>query len=195
VTGFAVFIGTFVALGLALGSSFSEGIEHIPLEISTVVFSAIIVASVFLVNRESKEVADRGLVWLGDAWMLLTIPFVFDFLIDSFYGKPLIMGLFAIVGILYWKGRRNNPLGFVVSFFTAAIVAGDGLGHLKGGHCVPTGITGCPVKAVSDFYLLMVLLPLTYATVATRDRRPSLPILLLTVFLAVSVFVGFGFSG
>jgi len=191
--GFAVLIGSFVLSGLQPG--FSEGLRSAPLVASSTFFSGLVITSVLLVNRKSKEVTDRKLVWLGNSWMLVTIPLVFDFLVDSYYGKPVVIVFFALIGFRYWRGIRNTSLGFVISIFTSALVAGDGLGHLKGGHCVPTGFTGCPVKAVSDLYLLMMLLPLTYVTISSRSKRPSLPILLLTAFLSISVFIGFGLPG
>ncbi len=193
ILAFVVLIGGIVSFRLL--TNISEGIESLPLGALSVIFSVLVIVSVAIATSKSKRIAGKELIWVGNLWMLSTIPLTFDYLIDSFDGKVIIIALFALAGFLYWKGVRNNWLGFMTSIVTTTLVAGDGLGHLRGEHCISSGFTACPVKAVSDFYLFMVLLILSYGTVSIRDRRPNLYTLLLTAFIAVSLFVGFGLSG
>lgn len=67
------------------------------------------------------------------------------------------------------------------------IAAGDGLGQLTGSFCQPSGLDACSAKAVSDTYLVIMLLALMYFTMRGRDERPSLPLILATIIVPILI--------
>src|SRR5207249_2234267 len=135
-----------------------DGILYQPLVLSVLTYSVLVAASVLLVNSRSKGSANLELTLLGSAWILASVPLAFDFLVDSFELKVPVAILFVYAGLRYWKGVRNNPLGFVLAPLVTVIAAVDGMGHLAGSFCQPGGLDACSAKAVSDTYLVMMLL-------------------------------------
>lgn len=171
-------------------SAIQDGILYQPLVVSTLVYGMLIAASVMLVNSEKNSHDDLGLAWLGSAWILATIPLLFDFLIDSFELKLPVAVLFIYAGLRYWKGARNDPFSFVLAPLVAFIAAADGIGHLTGSFCQPNGLDSCSAKAVSDTYLVIMILVLMYFTVRVRDERPSKLLILVTVLVPIVVLAG-----
>ena len=161
---------------LAEGSSpnlIEDGIAYPPFVISGLVCGLLVAASVIFVNSKLKEGSAARLSWLGSAWLLASVILVLDLMIDTFEVKWPIIILFAYVGLRYWKGARRNPLGLVLSPAVAVIAALDGANHFGGQDCVQTGLDACPGKAVSDVYLVVVLLLLMYVTIREHHRGPG----------------------
>ena len=168
-----------------------DGILYLPLDLSAVGFASLVIFSVLSVILSSgPKNADPVALRLGAAWLLVSIPLVFDFLVDSFEARLPVVLLFIIVGIRYWKGHRKSYLSLILSPLVVFVAAADGLGHLQGNFCPPPGIDACSSKAVSDTYLVMVLLLLTFITIAGRSKRPGLVPLLIAVLLAALAVAG-----
>jgi hypothetical protein len=175
---------------------FPDGIQYPPFVLSGLVYALLVALSVIVVNERGQRV-DPELSWLGSAWLLASIPLVLDLLIDTFELKWPVILLFVFAGLRYWRGVKNNALSLVLAPAVAAIAAADGLGHLGGQFCPSSGLDSCPAKAVSDVYLVMMLLVLTYFTLKGRDRRPgwllviaavAIPALLLASFAIGDLF-------
>lgn len=133
----------------------------------------LIAASVILVNSKLKEGSAARLSWLGSAWLLASVVLVLDLMIDTFEVKWPIIILFAYAGLRYWKGVRRNLLSLVLSPAVAVIAALDGVNHFGGQDCVQTGLDACPGKAVSDIYLVIILLLLMYVTLKGLNKGPE----------------------
>ena len=142
-----------------------DGIQYPPFVWSGLACGTLVAASVILVNSKAKAGPAGKLTWLGSAWLIASALLVLDLAIDTFELKWPIIILFAYGGLRYWKGVRHNWLSLILAPVVALIAAGDGLNHFSGQDCVPTGIDACPGKAVSDIYLVIMLLMLLYATV------------------------------
>ncbi len=167
----------------------SDGIGYFPLVASMLLLAALVAWPVILANQKSGQMAKAGL-FLGSAWILASVPLTFDFLIDSFEPKLAIVALFVFAGTRYWKGSTDNSVAFILAPLVTVIAAGDGFGHLSGLFCSSTGLSSCAAKAVSDAYLVVMLLPLAYFTVAYRDHRPTLFLVLATILTPVLIFLG-----
>lgn len=181
---------------IVLGSgSEADGIRFLPLVLSVVAYGILIGVAALLVARSAgPDPGDLALARLGNVWVLASIPLMFDFLIDSFPGKLAINVLFLVAGIRYWKGRRNSYLSLLLAPLTALIAVADGFGHLQGAFCSGSALDACPAKAVSDFYLVMILLGVTAVTVTGRTERPDPRKLVLAVLAIVVVLVVFAFA-
>ena len=142
-----------------------DGIQYSPMVVSGLVCAVLIAAVVIYVNLKSRGSSTSGLYWLGGAWLIVSVALVLDLLIDTFEIKWPIIALFAYVGIRYWKGVRRNSLGLVLAPAVAVIGALDGLNHSSGQDCVTSGLDACSGKAVSDIYLVILLLILVYLTI------------------------------
>ncbi len=171
-------------------SAIQDGILYQPLVVSMLVYGILVAASVMSVNSGKKNRDDLELTWLGSAWILASIPLLFDFLIDSFELKLPVAVLFIYAGLGYWKGARDNPFSFVLAPLVAFIAAADGIGHLTGSFCQPSGLDACSAKAVSDTYLVIMVLVLMYFTIRGRDERPSMLLILATVLVPIVVLAG-----
>ncbi len=180
--------------GSASAIFFPDGILFQPLVASVLVYSGLVAASVLLVNSGSKGSADLELTLLGSAWILASVPLSFDFLVDSFELKLPVAVFFIYAGLRYWKGVRNNSLGFVLAPLVTAIAAVDGVGHLAGSFCQPSGLDACSSKAVSDTYLVMMLLALMYFTIRGRDELPSPLLILATIIVPIVILAGLVFA-
>jgi hypothetical protein len=88
---------------------------------------------------------------------------------------------------------RNNSLGFVLAPLVAAIAAVDGIGHVAGSFCQQSGLDSCSAKAVSDTYLVIMLLALMYFTVRGRDERPNPLLILATLLFPILILAGLVF--
>jgi hypothetical protein len=166
-----------------------DGITYLPFDLSAVICGVLVAASVLVVALSNRgRTVEHETLQLGNAWMLASVPLVLDNLIDTFEVKIPIIILFVIVGLRYWKGIRNSHLSLMLSPFVALIVAADGLGHLAGNFCGPGGLDACSVKAISDTYLLMIMLVLTYLTIAGRNQRPRLmPLIMIILIFALAL--------
>lgn len=167
-----------------------DAIRYPPMVVSFLVYGILIGGSVLWVNSWTKKSANLELVLLGSAWILASIPLAFDFLVDSFELKLPVAVLFIYAGLRYWKGSRNNPYGFILAPLVTFIAAGDGIGHLTGAFCGPTGLDSCSAKAVSDSYLVMMLLALMYFSIRGRDKPPSRRLILVTIVVFATVLGG-----
>jgi hypothetical protein len=191
VVGFASMVLTDVLLRLQLftaGPSPSAGIEFFPMDLWAFSFGGALIASVGLVFRFSSGTPDRKPLLLGSLWLLALIPLSVDYLIDSFEVKIPVMVLFAFAAVQYWKGSVDNPYAFVLAPLVSIIVVGDGLGHLGGAFCPPTGLDSCSAKAVSDLYLSLIMIGLTIVTLTSRSRRPSRNLIVATVLVWALLF-------
>jgi hypothetical protein len=164
-----------------------DGIQYWPFVLSGLVYALLVAASVILVNSSIKSTESIGLSWLGSAWLLASIPLVLDLLIDTFEVKWPIIILFVFAGFRYWKGIKNNSVSFVLAPAVTAIAAADGLGHLGGQFCPATGLDSCSAKAVSDLYLVAMLLFLTYLTLKGRDKRPGWLLIAAAVAIPIAI--------
>ena len=171
----------------------SDGIRFLPLDASVVAYAALISGSALVVHSKAKNRAGLGFVLLGSAWVLASVPLMFDFLIDSFELKLPIAVLFVYSGVRYWKGNRNNPFSFVLAPLVTIIATLDGISHLSGSFCGQNGLDSCAAKAVSDTYLVIILLGLMYLTMSGRDRRPSLRLILIAVLAPILTVLGLAF--
>jgi hypothetical protein len=172
---------------------FPDGILYQPLVLSMLIYSVLLASSVLLVNSGSKGSANLELTLLGSAWILASVPLSFDFLVDSFELKIPMAVFFVYSGLRYWKGVRNNSLGFVLAPLVAAIAAVDGIGHVAGSFCQQSGLDSCSAKAVSDTYLVIMLLALMYFTVRGRDERPNPLLILATLLFPIVILAGLVF--
>ena len=154
-----------LAGGTIPSSLIQDGIQYPPFVLSSLACGALVAATIILVNSTIKTGVAVKLAWLGSAWLLASALLVLDLAIDTFEFKWPVIILFAYAGVRYWKGVRRNWLSLILAPVVALIAAGDGLNHLSGQDCVLTGIDACPGKAVSDIYLVIMLLVLLYATV------------------------------
>jgi len=170
---------------------FPDGMLYQPLVASVAIYSILVAASVVVVNSGSKGSANIELTLLGSAWILASVPLTFDFLVDSFELKLPVAVFFIYAGLRYWKGVRNNSLGFVLAPLVTAIAAVDGIGHLAGSFCQQSGLDSCSAKAVSDTYLVIMLLALVYFTINGRDERPSMLLILTAILVLIVVLSGF----
>jgi hypothetical protein len=158
---------------LAQGSSpnfIEDGIQYPPFVISGLACGVLIAASAIFVNSKTTKGSPTKLSWLGSAWLLASLVLVLDLMIDTFEVKWPIIILFAYAGLRYWKGVRRNFLSLVLAPTVAVIAALDGLNHFGGQDCVQTGLDACPGKAISDMYLVIILLLLMYVTIKGLDK-------------------------
>jgi hypothetical protein len=173
--------------GQSSSISISDGIQYWPLVLSGLVYAVLIADSVILVNSRVRGTESIGLSWLGSAWLLASILLVLDLLIDTFEVKWPVIILFVYAGFRYWKGIKNNSVGFILAPAVTAIAAADGLNHLGGQFCPATGLDSCPAKAVSDLYLVVMLLFLTYLTLKGRDKRPGWLLIAAAVAIPIAI--------
>jgi hypothetical protein len=159
--------------GQASPTFLPDGIQYLPFVASGLVYASLIAFSVIVVNSRGGDNEVIALSWLGSAWLLASIALVLDLLIDTFEVKLPVIILFIYAGLRYWKGSKNNSLSLVLAPAVAAIAAADGMNHLGGQFCSATGLDACSAKAVSDLYLVIMLLSLTYLTLKGRDKRPG----------------------
>jgi hypothetical protein len=153
-----------------------DGIEYPPFALSGVACGVMIAASIILVNSSVKGASTLEQRWLGSAWLLASAALVLDLMIDTFEVKWPVIILFAYVGFRYWKGSKRNALAVILAPSVAVIATLDGLNHLSGQDCVQSGLDACPGKAVSDIYLVIILLVLTYLTTIGLNQRASIHI-------------------
>ena len=165
-----------------------DGITYLPLFLSLLVYGAAAAAPVALANFRAKPGLNPALL-LGSAWILASVALSFDYLVDSFEPKLAIAALFLFVGVRYWRGSADNSMAFILGPLVTIVAAGDGFAHISGLFCSASGLDSCSAKAISDSYLVMMLLPLTYFTVAYRERRPSPMLILAAVLVAIATFV------
>jgi hypothetical protein len=171
----------------------TEAIRYPPLIVTALAYTGLVCAAIALGLRSGAASGVSGKTfWLGVAWLLASVPLVLDILLDTFELKLLVIALFLAIGITYWRGNQNSSLALFVAPFMVIVVVGDGLSHLVGGSfCGEVGIQSCSVKAVSDIYLFMIMLVLTFLTLYVRDRMPSLPqAAVVTVLLGLVVLGG-----
>lgn len=142
-----------------------DGIQYPPFVLSALVCAACIAGAIILVNSKTSGPGTARLTWLGSAWLLASIFLILDLMIDTFEVKWPVIILFAYVGVRYWKGARRNSLGLVLAPAVTLVAVLDGLNHAGGQDCAQTGLDACPAKAVSDLYLVIILLALTYLTI------------------------------
>lgn len=163
------------------------GIGYLPFDLAVVAYAVLVVAAVLVVVRSvSVREVESATVWLGAAWMLASIPLMLDLLVDTAEFKWPVIVLFVVVTFRYWKGARNSHIPLMLAPVMVAIAALDGLGHSSGQFCAPTGLDACPVKALSDVYLVMVFVGLTAVTLAGRNERPQ-PRMIALGLVAIAV--------
>ena len=180
---------------LARGGS-GDGILFPPMVFALGMYTALVgIASVLPVRAAGADREIQGLARLGAVWALASIPLMFDYLLDSFPGKLLVNALFLVVGIRAWKGLRNSFLSLFLAPLTALIAVADGLGHMAGSFCaVGRALDACPAKAVSDFYLVMLLVVVTAVTLRSRTQRPDPKKTLLYGLVLVGILLAFAFG-
>ncbi|HZY46888.1 MAG TPA: hypothetical protein VFE96_03730 [Candidatus Bathyarchaeia archaeon] len=149
-----------------------DGIGYAPFVISALICGSLIIASVILVNSRPHEAEASQASWLGSAWLTASAILIVDLTIDTFEIKWPIILLFAYAGLRYWRGIRRNTLSLILAPIVTIIAGLDGLNHFSGQDCVQTGLDACPGKAVSDIYLVIVLLVLMYITARSFLRSP-----------------------
>jgi hypothetical protein len=168
-----------------------QAILYTPFQLTAVAYSGLTVLSVLTCIRFSRgSKIEPETLHLGTAWMLASIPLIMDYLIDTFEPKLPVIALFLILGVRYWSGTRNSYLGLVTAPLMVVIASLDGLFHLLGNFCSATEFVSCSVKGVSDVYLTMIFLVLTYMTISGRNRRPGVKELVLVVVVALLVLLG-----
>jgi hypothetical protein len=168
-----------------------EAILYTPFQLSAITYSGLTVLSVLTCtryNRESK--VEPETLRLGTVWLLASIPLIMDYMIDSFEPKLPVIALFLYVGVRYWNGARNSYVALVMAPLMVVIASLDGLFHLMGNFCSATAFDSCSVKGVSDVYLTMVFLVLTYVTIAGRGKRIGVKELVIIVVVACLVLLG-----
>lgn len=175
------------------GAAATDGIAFLPLGLAELAYAALIGASVLLVLRAAGSDPEvRSLARLGTLWALASIPLNFDYLLDSFPPKLAISALFVVVAVRYWKGDRNGYLSLLLAPLTAIIALADGLGHIAGNFCTASAaLDACPAKAVSDLYLVMLLVGVIGVTLVGRTQRPDPKRLVLYVLVIVLLGAGF----
>ena len=141
-----------------------DGIGYPPFVLSALACCIMVAASIILVNSHVEGTSNVEPRWLGSAWLLASAVLVVDLLIDTFEIKWPIVILFAFAGIRYWMGSKRNFLPIILAPAVSVIAAVDGVNHLSGQDCVQSGLASCPGKGVSDIYLVIFLLILTYLT-------------------------------
>jgi len=148
-----------------------SGINYPPFVVSGLVCIALLALPIILVTSQTKQ-GGASAIWLGSAWLLATIVLIVDLMLDTFEIKWPVIILFAYAGLRYWRGVKRDSLSLILAPAIAVISGLDGLHHLSGQDCLQTGLDACPAKAVSDIYLVMMLLVLTYLT-TSFVRRPK----------------------
>ena len=157
----------------ASGITFIEdGIGYPPFVVSALACGVLLAASVAIVNLKAGRDA-FGSSWLGSAWILASGLLVIDLAIDTFEVKWPIIALFVVVGFRSWKGPGRTSLGLILAPAVAAIAFLDGQNHLGGQDCASTGLATCQAKAISDVYLVLGLLVLTYVTAMAWRRTAA----------------------
>lgn len=168
----------------------ADGILYPPLDVAVGFYGVMVAASILMVVSSTKGAAHRDLLGVGSAWFAVTVPLLFDQLVDSFEVKLIIVLLFLYTGTLYWKGRRNNLFGLLLAPLTAAVAAGDALYHIGGSFCGGAGSSPCLAKAVSDVYLVMILLALGYLTIRARNEKLGRNSIVTLIIVALALFAG-----
>lgn len=193
----SVLVGiAWASAAILAGAPAGDLILFPPSVVSVVVYAALIGTAALVVARSAGADPEmQSLARLGAMWALASIPLMFDFLIDSFPGKVLINLLFVVAGVRYWKGLRNSYLSLLLAPLTALIAMADGFGHLLGNFCsAGSALDACPAKAVSDFYLVMLMIGLTAVTLMARSQRPDFVKLALYVLAIVAVLAVFALA-
>lgn len=175
----------------SVAGGIKQAILYPPFQLTAVVYSGLTVLSVLACIRSSRgSKIDPETFRLGTAWMLASIPLVMDYMTDTFEPKLAVIAVFLIVGVRYWNGARNSYLSLVAAPLMVVIASLDGLFHLFGNFCSATEFVSCSVKGVSDVYLAMIFLVLTYMTIADRRERMGMKELIIVVVVAALVILG-----
>jgi hypothetical protein len=140
-----------------------DGIQYTPMVVSGLIYAILIAITIIYADLKARK-SGGELSWIGSLWLIASVALVLDLLIDTFEIKWPVIILFAYTGIRSWKGVRRNWLGLILAPAVAAIAILDGLNHASGQDCVSSGLDACPGKAVSDVYLVLVLMVLLYVT-------------------------------
>jgi hypothetical protein len=152
-------------------SFIEDGIQYPPFVLSGLACGVLVATSVILVNSSVRRNGTLGPSWLGSAWLLASCALIIDLMMDTFEVKWPVIILFAYVGLRYWMGSKRNVLAVVLALVMTVIAALDGLHHAGGQDCLQTGLASCTGKAVSDIYLTIALLILTYLTIYGLGQR------------------------
>jgi len=147
-----------------------DGIEYPPFVLSALACGILVMGSIVLVDWKTKRASGSGQFWLGSFWLLASTALVLDLMIDTFEIKWPVIVLFVYVGVRYWKGARRSTPGLIVAPAVALVALIDGMNHISGQDCVSTGLDVCPAKGISDVYLVIILLVLTYVTATSYYR-------------------------
>lgn len=175
----------------SVAGGIKQAILYPPFQLTAVVYSGLTVLSVLACIRSSRgSKIDPETFRLGTAWMLASIPLIMDYLIDTFEPKLPVIALFLIIGVRYWSGTRNSFLSLVTAPLMVVIASLDGVFHLLGNFCSATEFVSCSVKGVSDIYLTMIFLVLTYMTISGRSKKLGVREMVLVAVVVLLVLLG-----